>query len=85
MPDPRLGRSGQGGFSPRLGARDPRLRANQHGAVSDTDLDKKSLARDGSGRTRISAADGMKPLASTATLAELIVAHNLLIQRLRGQ
>jgi len=85
VPDPRQGRAGQSGFSPRLGRKDPRWRTNQAGLVADADLDQKTLGRDGVGRTRVTAADGMKPLKSDASLAEVIAHLNALQAKLRGQ
>lgn len=83
--DPRQGRAGAAGYSPRLGARDPRLRANQAGSVTEAGLDRKTVGTDGAGRARISAADGLPMLSSGASLGEVIAAHNLLLARLRGQ
>jgi len=86
MPDPRQGRAGVGGFSPRLGARDPRLRANASSHVSDQDIDGVTLERDDGGRTRIKAADGLRPVnAAKVTLAELAAAHNALLASLRSR
>lgn len=84
MGDPRQGRAGAGGFSPRMGARDPRLRTNAAGQVGDQDLDPGTLERDGQGRTRLRAVDGMAPLAPHSTLSQVIAAHNALIARLKG-
>lgn len=85
MADPRQGRSSSSGYSPKLGSRDPRLRANQSGLVGDADLDQKSINRDGAGRTRFSGFDQLKPLASSATLAEVIAAYNQMLAKGRGQ
>jgi hypothetical protein len=85
MADPRQGRAGSANLSPRLGRRDPRARTNAAGAVSETGVDRKTVGTDGSGRARVAAADGLKPVSPTATLSEVIAAHNLLLARLRGQ
>jgi hypothetical protein len=85
MADPRAGRAGQSGYSPRLGRRDPRLRTNQSGAVTDQSADKKTINTDGLGRFRVTAADGLKPLPAGATAEEARVAYNQLLARLRGQ
>lgn len=85
MTDPRQGRASAGGFSPRLGRRDPRLRTNASGAVTDNDLDRATISRDGSGRQRISAADELKPLPASATTGQVRDAYNMLLKRLRGQ
>ena len=85
MADPRGGRASAGGFSPRLGRRDPRARMNQTGAVTDNDLDQQTIARDHLGRQRLSAADQLKPLPANATLAETRAAYNQLLKRLKGQ
>ncbi len=85
MADNRQGRSGSAGFSPRLGARDPRLRSNQAAAVADSDLAPGALQRDGKGKTRISALDGIPPLAAGATLAQVVERTNLILRRMQGQ
>lgn len=85
MADPRQGRASSSGMSPRLGARDPRLRANQAGLVGDNDQDKKTIGRDGAGRTRFAGFDQLKPLASGATLADVIAAYNQMLAKGRGQ
>ena len=84
MANPRQGRASQAGFSPRLGARDPRLRANQAGAVTDNDLDQKTIARDGQGRQRIAAADRLSLLPDGATTAQIIAAYNALLRAFKG-
>jgi hypothetical protein len=68
-----------------LGRRDPRLRGNQSGAITDNDLDRATIARDGSGRQRVSAADQLKPLPANATSEQIRLAHNQLVRKLRGQ
>ncbi len=91
MPDPRQGRAGQAGFSPRLGIRDPRLRTNQVAALTNTGLDSKSVSTDGAGRQRISAADELKFLATKRKATDPPIdteareAFNQLLARLRGQ
>lgn len=83
MPDPKAARSGAANTSPRLGNRDPRARSNASTSASDEDLDQKTLERR-NGKTRIKIADDMRPLASGATLAQLIAAHNTLLAKLKG-
>lgn len=84
MPDPRQGRASTGGYSPRLGNRDPRLRANQAGSVSDNDLGA-GLERDDQGRTRVSAFDGIPQLPSTASLSNVIAAVNAMLARAKAR
>lgn len=85
MSDPRQGRAGQSGYSPRLGRRDPRNRANAAGAVSDASVDRATISTDGAGRYRISAVDQLKPLPASATTAQVRDAYNSLLKKLRGQ
>lgn len=85
MGDHRAGRAGQSGFSPRLGRKDPRARANTAGSVAGEDNDRKTIASDGAGRNRFSAFDGLSPLPADATLADVIVALNQMLARGRGQ
>lgn len=85
MADPRSGRAGQAGYSPRLGKRDPRLRTNQSGAVSDASADKKTVGTDGEGRFRFSAFDGLSQLPAGATLEDAIRLINQMLARGRGQ
>ena len=84
MADPRQARAGQSGYSPRLGRRDPRLRANAAAAVTDQDLDGSTIERDAQGRQRLAAAKDLPVLPQSATLAQVIAAHNRLIQKLKG-
>lgn len=86
MGDPRAGRASAGGFSPRLArsGREPRLRGNAAGAVSDADLSPGALERS-NGKTRISAADGLPTLGANATLAEVIAGYNRLLKKLTGR
>ncbi len=83
--NPRQGRAGAGGYSPRLGHRDPRLRSNQAGQVNDADLAPGSLDRDAAGATRISAFDAIKPLPASATAAEVLAQLNLILKRGKGR
>ena len=85
MADPRSARAGQSSFSPRLGRRDPRLRTNQTGAVTDQSLDRATISTDGSGRHRITAADQLGQIPANATAEQIRKAHNLLVRKLRGQ
>lgn len=85
MSDPRAGRAGQGGFSPRLGRRDPRLRTNAAAAVTDQDLDNTTIARDAAGRQRVTALDKLAPLAASSTNASLIARLNQIVAKLQGK
>ncbi len=84
MSDPRQGRAGAGGHSPRLGSRDPRVRGNAAGLVNDADLDPGTLERDGAGRTRFKGFDGIPPLAAGASLAEVVAKVNQMLARSRS-
>lgn len=85
MADPRQGRASVGGHSRTLGHLDPRIHRNAQGLVTDADIDGVTLARDDLGRTRIRAADGIRPLSSTATLADVVTCVNQLLSSLRGE
>lgn len=85
MADPRQGRAGAAGHSPRLGGRDPRTRTNAAGAVSEAGVDRKTVGTDGAGRTRFAAFDGLKPLPAGATLADVVAQLNAMLARGRGQ
>lgn len=84
MADPRQGRAGQSGYSPRLGRRDPRLRTNAAAAVTDQDLDNATIERDGQGRQRVKALDQLAPLPAKADLAAVIARLNLIVSKLKG-
>ena len=81
---PRQGRAGSSSSSPRLGSRDPRLRSNANGAVSDAELAPGSLERDAAGRTRFSGFDAIQPLSPAATLAQAVAQLNLMLARGKG-
>lgn len=85
MPDPRQGRASAGGYSPRLGRRDPRLRMNASGSVTDNDHDKKTIARDSGGRARLAAFDGLPALPANATTAEIAAYVRRMVQRGQGR
>lgn len=85
MANPRQGRASSAGFSPSLGASDPRLRSNQSAQVTDADIDGSTIARDSAGKSRIAALDGMKPVKPTATLSEVIACVNMMMAKLKGR
>lgn len=84
MSDPRAGRAGQSGHSTRLGNKDPRVRTNAAGAVSDVGIDRKTIGLDGAGRMRVAAVDGLQPLPPHANVSQLIAGYNLLLAKLKG-
>jgi hypothetical protein len=89
MSDPRQGRAGQAGFSPRLARSsrgEPRLRANQMGALSNAGLDSKSIGSDGAGRQRVSAADQIKLLSGKKdpTILDIQEKLNEVLAALKG-
>lgn len=57
---------------------------NAAGAVSDADLDQQTIGRDEQGRQRFTGFDGVGPLATDATLADVIARLNLLVKLGRG-
>ena len=78
----RQGRDTAVGLSPRLGARDPRVRMGMSQGVTENDLKKGSLALE-KGRIRIAAVDDVAELPSTATLADVISTVNQLTRGLK--
>jgi hypothetical protein len=81
---PRQGRVSIGSASAKLGARDPRLRRNAQGSVTDNDLAPGSLERDSEGRARVAAFDGIGALPEDATLADVIARLNLVVRKGQG-
>jgi len=81
MPSPIRGRAGYNRTPQSAGTR--ARRAGQ-GLITDSDLDNSTLERDGSGRARIKALDGLRQLPSTATLSQVLERVNKIQQMIQG-
>lgn len=75
------GRANAGGFSPRLGRNDPRSRTNAAGQVGDRDLDPETLESVNGQTTVRSRFAGMSPLASNASLSQVIAQLNAMLAK----
>ena len=81
MTNPARARFSRAAHSLALGAKDPRPGRNARGGLTDNELGTAFQQLDG--KLRLKALDGQLPVASTASLADLIAAHNRMLQALK--